>query len=86
MFHWNTQAEASFSKCIKFIQELSFQLILATSFSIKLYKDRQMSLLKNCEIGTKRVVFGQSPIKFCYHFEFFIFPLCNNPNQLLELL
>lgn len=32
------KGEADFSKCIKFIQELSFQLILAISFCIKLYK------------------------------------------------
>lgn len=86
MFHWNTQAEADFSKCIKFIQELSLQLILAISFCIKLYKDKQMSILKVCEMETKRVVFGQSPIKFYYYFDTSTFPLCNNPNQLLELL
>lgn len=27
---------------------------------IKLYKDKQMSILKVCEMETKRVVFGQS--------------------------
>lgn len=85
MFHSNTKGEADFSKCIKFIQELSFQLILAISFFIKLYKDRQMSILKDCGMETKRVVFGQSPIKIYYHFDIFTFLMYNNPNQLQEL-
>lgn len=42
--------------------------ILAISFCIKLYKDRQLQILKDCEMEKKKLVFAQSPVKFFYNF------------------